>query len=108
MSTPPEGLPVYRVPTGPEDAAFRQRVSELIGLGYELHEGPAVTFDGKQRWSSSAVNTRPAITRLSPGHLRRGGNRVGVPLPRFVVRHRRRGSSRPGPEPATGPDDLSA
>jgi hypothetical protein len=22
-------------------------VSEAIGLGYELHEGPAVTFDGR-------------------------------------------------------------
>ena len=46
MTTPPNGLPVYRVLTGPDDAAFCHRVSEAIGLGYELHGGPAVTFDG--------------------------------------------------------------
>jgi hypothetical protein len=33
--------------TGPDDAAFCRRVSEAIGLGYELHEGPAVTFNGE-------------------------------------------------------------
>ncbi|MFH9422947.1 DUF1737 domain-containing protein [Streptomyces sp. NPDC017529] len=47
MSTPPEGLPVYRVMTGPDDAAFCQRVSEALELGYELHEGPAITHNGK-------------------------------------------------------------
>ncbi|MFE1952089.1 DUF1737 domain-containing protein [Streptomyces sp. NPDC059524] len=46
MSTPPNGLPVYRVLTGPDDATFCQRVSEMLSLGYELHEGPAVTFNG--------------------------------------------------------------
>jgi hypothetical protein len=46
MSAPPDGLPVYRVLTGPDDAAFCHRVSEAIALGYHLHEGPAVTFDG--------------------------------------------------------------
>jgi hypothetical protein len=48
MKTPPDGLPVYRVLTGPDDATFCQRVSEAIGLGYELHEGPAVTFNGER------------------------------------------------------------
>jgi hypothetical protein len=33
--------------TGPDDAAFCHRVSEAIALGYRLHAGPAVTFDGK-------------------------------------------------------------
>ncbi|MFE7765196.1 DUF1737 domain-containing protein [Streptomyces sp. NPDC057438] len=47
MSTPPDGLPVYRVLTGPDDATFCHRVSEAIGLGYEPYEGPAVTFDGE-------------------------------------------------------------
>ncbi|MFI0410366.1 DUF1737 domain-containing protein [Actinomadura sp. 3N508] len=47
MSTPPDGLPIYRVITGPDDAAFCKRVSEAIDLGYELHEGPAVTFNGE-------------------------------------------------------------
>ncbi|MFC4517916.1 DUF1737 domain-containing protein [Streptomyces ehimensis] len=47
MSTPPNGLPIYRVLTGPDDATFCRRVSEAMGLGYELHEGPAVTFNGE-------------------------------------------------------------
>ncbi|MEU1707620.1 DUF1737 domain-containing protein [Streptomyces sp. NPDC005706] len=40
ISTPPDGLPIYRVWTGSDDAAFCQRVSEAIGLGYELPAGP--------------------------------------------------------------------
>ncbi|MFH8340406.1 DUF1737 domain-containing protein [Streptomyces sp. AM6-12] len=48
MSTPPGGLPAYRVLTGPDDAAFCHRVSEALALGYELHQGPAVTFDGER------------------------------------------------------------
>ncbi|WP_439678596.1 DUF1737 domain-containing protein [Embleya sp. MST-111070] len=47
MSTPPDGLPIYRVITGPDDVGFCRRVSEAITLGYALHEGPAVTFDGE-------------------------------------------------------------
>ncbi|MFF1723191.1 DUF1737 domain-containing protein [Streptomyces sviceus] len=47
MSTPPDGLPIYRVVTGPDDAAFCHRVSEAIDLGYALHGGPAVTFNGE-------------------------------------------------------------
>ena len=48
MSAPPDGLPIYRVLTGPDDATFCHRVSEAIALGYRLHEGPAVTFNGEQ------------------------------------------------------------
>jgi hypothetical protein len=33
---PPYGLPVYRVLTGPDDAAFCHRVSEALALGYVL------------------------------------------------------------------------
>ncbi|WP_236573373.1 DUF1737 domain-containing protein [Streptomyces sp. GS7] len=40
-------MPVYRILTGPDDASFCQRVSEATGLGDELHEGPAVTFNGE-------------------------------------------------------------
>ena len=46
MAPPPDGLPVYRVLTGPDDAAFCERVSEALALGYELYGSPAVTFDG--------------------------------------------------------------
>ena len=46
MTTPPSGLPSYRVLTGPDGETFCRRVSEALALGYELHGGPAVTFDG--------------------------------------------------------------
>jgi hypothetical protein len=59
MSTPPEGLSRSRALTGPDDAAFCQRVSEMLELGYELYAGPALTFDGNRvivaqagRWPS--------------------------------------------------------
>jgi hypothetical protein len=48
VTSPPDGLPIYRVLTGPDDAAFCHRVSEAIALGYRLHAGPAVTFNGEQ------------------------------------------------------------
>ncbi|MGW4439677.1 DUF1737 domain-containing protein [Streptomyces sp. NPDC004596] len=55
MSAPPDGLPVYRVLTGPDDAAFCRRVSEAMALGYELHGGPAVTFNGERVIVAQAV-----------------------------------------------------
>ena len=48
MSARPDGLPVYRVLTGPDDAAFCHRVIEAIALGYRLHGGSAVTTLGAQ------------------------------------------------------------
>lgn len=38
----------YRVLTGPDDRAFCERVSEALAEGYELHGGPALTFDGER------------------------------------------------------------
>ncbi|WP_067894082.1 DUF1737 domain-containing protein [Nocardia vaccinii] len=55
MSAPPDGLPIYRVLTGPDDATFCRRVSEAIALGYRLHEGPAVTFNGEHVIVAQAV-----------------------------------------------------
>ena len=55
MSAPPDGLPIYRVLTGPDDASFCRRVSEAIALGYRLHEGPAVTFNGEQVMLAQAL-----------------------------------------------------
>jgi hypothetical protein len=43
---PPDDLPRYRVLTGPDDASFCRRVSEALDLGFRLHGGPAVTFNG--------------------------------------------------------------
>lgn len=54
-STPPHGLPVYRVLTGPDDAAFCFRVSEALALGYQLYGPPAATFDGTSVIVAQAV-----------------------------------------------------
>lgn len=55
MSVPPEGLPIYRVLTGPDDAAFCHRVSAALQMGYQLHGSPAVTFDGQRVIVAQAV-----------------------------------------------------
>ena len=52
---PPNGLPTYRVLTGPDDAAFCIRVSEALALGYRLYGPPAATFDGKSVIVAQAV-----------------------------------------------------
>jgi len=44
---PPNGLSTYRVLTGPDDAAFCQRVSEAIELGYLLYGSPSISFNGE-------------------------------------------------------------
>ena len=78
VGQPPEGLPVYRVLTGPDDASYCHRVSEALGLGYELHGSPALTHDGAQvivaqalRWPSStapAEDSAAAGPRLVPDY----------------------------------------
>jgi hypothetical protein len=45
---PPDGLPTYRLLTGPDDDAFCRRVSEALELGYRLYGRPAATFDGER------------------------------------------------------------
>jgi hypothetical protein len=52
---PPEGLPTYRILTGPDDAAFCRRVSEALAMGYVLHGSPAATFDGKNVIVAQAI-----------------------------------------------------
>lgn len=46
-SNPPDDLPIYRILTGEDNAAFCKRVSEAIALGYELYGSPAITFNGE-------------------------------------------------------------
>jgi hypothetical protein len=45
--SPPNGLPTYRILTGPDDAAFCRRVSEALAMGYVLYGSPAATFNGQ-------------------------------------------------------------
>ncbi len=55
MSTPPDDLPIYRLLTGPDDAAFCRHVSEALALGYVLYGSPAATFDGQRVIVAQAV-----------------------------------------------------
>ena len=46
-STPPDGLPAYRLLTGPDDASFCRRVSDALAVAYRLYGSPAATFNGQ-------------------------------------------------------------
>ncbi|MGW4497054.1 DUF1737 domain-containing protein [Micromonospora sp. NPDC004336] len=51
MGDQKSGTPVrlrYRLLTGPDDADFCRRVSDLLADGYRLHGSPAATFDGQR------------------------------------------------------------
>jgi hypothetical protein len=54
-TTPPDGLPAYRLLTGPDDASFCHRVSEALALGYALYGSPAATFNGERVIVAQAV-----------------------------------------------------
>ena len=53
--TPPDGLPIYRLLTGPDDSSFCRRVSDVLALGYELYGSPAATFNGEHVVVAQAV-----------------------------------------------------
>ncbi|MNF44006.1 hypothetical protein D3C84_251110 [compost metagenome] len=55
MSLPPEGLPIYRILTGPDDATFCHRVSDALKMGYVLHGSPAATFNGEHVIIAQAI-----------------------------------------------------
>jgi hypothetical protein len=72
MKAPPEGLPVYRLITGPDDASFCRRVSEALALGYELYGSPAAAFNGQNIVVAQAVvwpfvESATAKRRAEPG-----------------------------------------
>src|SRR5439155_7490679 len=54
-NVPPDGLPTYRLLTGPDDAAFCRRVSEALALGYKLYGSPTATFNGKEVIVAQAI-----------------------------------------------------
>jgi len=54
-SGPPQGLPPYRLLTGPDDASFCRRVSDALALGYRLYGSPAATFNGQTVIVAQAV-----------------------------------------------------
>jgi hypothetical protein len=40
---------LYRLLTGPDDAAFCHRVSEALSKGWQLYGPPTLAFDGEQK-----------------------------------------------------------
>jgi hypothetical protein len=52
---PPNNLPIHRLLTGPDDAAFCKRVSEALALGYVLHGSPSITFNGESVIAAQAI-----------------------------------------------------
>jgi hypothetical protein len=66
---PPDGLPTYRLLTGPDDAAFCRRVSEAISLGYLLYGSPSATFNGERVIVAQAIiwpSIQSAIVQTRP------------------------------------------
>ena len=55
MTVPPHDLPIYRILTGPDDAAFCHRVSAALQMGYQLYGSPAVTFNGQNVIVAQAI-----------------------------------------------------
>ncbi|EOX4341901.1 DUF1737 domain-containing protein [Vibrio cholerae] len=52
---PPNGLPIYRLISGPDDASFCTRVSEQLEVGYKLYGSPAISISGEKRIVCQAV-----------------------------------------------------
>ena len=55
MISTPNGLPRYRLLTGPVDLLFCLRVSEALELRYVLYGSPAITFDGQRPMVAQAL-----------------------------------------------------
>jgi hypothetical protein len=55
MTHPPEGYPVYRLLTGPDDSEFCRRVSAALALGYRLHGAPSISVSGDRVVAAQAV-----------------------------------------------------
>lgn len=47
-NVPPDGRPIYRCLTGPDDDAFCKRVSQALADGWRLHGSPSLTFDAEK------------------------------------------------------------
>ncbi|MET0434044.1 MAG: DUF1737 domain-containing protein [Cellulomonas sp.] len=56
----------YRLLTGPDDRSFCERVSAALAEGYELHGGPAATFDGERVIVAQAVVLPTAAAPSTP------------------------------------------
>jgi hypothetical protein len=66
MDSPPDGLPAYRLLTGPDDATFCHRVSDALAMGYVLYGSPAATFNGERVIVAQAI-VWPSVVRRASG-----------------------------------------
>jgi hypothetical protein len=66
MHTPPDGLPIYRLLTGIDDATFCKRVSEALALGYQLYGSPAATFNGQSVIVAQAIVWPGVASSMAP------------------------------------------
>ncbi|WP_372569049.1 DUF1737 domain-containing protein [Yersinia sp. 2466 StPb PI] len=48
-TVPPDGLPIYRLITGPDDSSFCHRVSDQLKLGYVLYCSPSIAYDPEKK-----------------------------------------------------------
>jgi hypothetical protein len=46
---------IYRFLTGPDDAAFCQKVSDALAEGYELYGNPVMVVSNGERYCGQAV-----------------------------------------------------
>ncbi len=66
-ASPPNGLPIYRLLTGQDDAVFCRRVSDAIAQGYLLYGSPAATFNGQNVIVAQALIWPSALARRPLG-----------------------------------------
>ena len=67
-NAPPDGLPTYRLLTGPDDAVFCRRVSEALALGYKLCGSPAIACNGQHIIVAQAVIWPSVHTAVAKPH----------------------------------------
>ena len=79
---PPDDLPVYRILTGPDDAAFCHRVSEALAMGYRLYGSPAATFNGQNVIVAQAMVWPTVGGPVAAAALPRGRSRAHRTRPR--------------------------
>ncbi|MFC3530972.1 DUF1737 domain-containing protein [Vogesella facilis] len=48
-------MKLYRLLTGPDDAAFCLRVTEALNRGWQLHGQPTLTFNGERVIAGQAI-----------------------------------------------------
>ena len=48
-------MKLYRVLTGPDDAAFCERVEKLLNRGWQLHGSPSITEVGGRGYVAQAI-----------------------------------------------------